>query len=97
MFSGLDHVTKAVQALVSDKPYLDRLHTAATEVRVALVQPEEWPDELLEPARSIRERGRRLDQLSGPELAQFTDDVLDLWEKVGRARRIHDLQEDDID
>jgi hypothetical protein len=57
MFNGLEHVWRAAEILVDhDFKLRERLCSALSEFSVALLQPEQWPPELYEKARSYRKR-----------------------------------------
>jgi hypothetical protein len=57
MFNGLEHVWQAAEILVGrDSKLKERLCDAVSEFSVALLQPEQWPPEMYETARSYRDR-----------------------------------------
>jgi hypothetical protein len=86
MLDGLEHVTRAAYALADDGPLADRLTRAVAGVSLALVQPEEWPAEISEEARKVRERGGSPRELSPSEARALARDILLLWAAVEVAR-----------
>jgi len=86
MLDGLDHVWKAAQILASRDALLkDRLKEAAGEFALALLQPEEWPTQLLTQAHSLREQLKGVDGLEPTTARQVAEELLSLAADVRDA------------
>lgn len=99
MFQGLDHVSKAVQILVSRNATLNqRLYEAACEFSAAMRRPDQWPADLLERARGLQRKltakGRIDKTVNGMDAAaagRIATEIFDLSVAISAAS-IHEMR-----
>ena len=88
MLDGLEHVLKAAEILAaSDSLLRERLKKATGEFTVSLLQPEQWPDDLLPKAKELRDRLKDIDSLNDREAKKLAEDLLSLAIEVQIAYR----------
>lgn len=77
MLDGLDHVLTAAKILATrDTTLKARLKEAAGEFFVSLMQPGEWPKDLLEKAETLRNKLQEIDSMDHAAIRQSVEELL---------------------
>lgn len=87
MLDGLDHVWKAALILVRDGKLEVRLKVAQSEFVVSLMQPDEWPSDLLPKAQELTEKLQHIDNMDANMLLHTAEELLSLAVDVQIAFR----------
>ncbi len=86
MLDGLDHVWKAAQILAGrDAMLKDRLREASAEFFVSLMQPDEWPNDLLGKAQNLSTKLKSIDGMDNRAARQIAEELLALAADVYAA------------
>jgi len=98
VFGGLDHVWKAAQVLAGPGASLEvefhlaipslkvRLKEAASEFHVAMMQPDQWPKDLLDRAKSLDGKLQRIDGMDAAAARQTAEELLSLAADIQAAQ-----------
>ncbi len=100
MFRELDHLSNSVRILVSHNAAIDeRLYEASDEFLAALKEPDQWPTETLQKARSIEYRltakGNAADTINGMDVVvaeEIAEEIFDLFIQTYRLHCLAEMQ-----
>jgi len=88
MYNGLEHVWQAVEILVGlDEPLKARLEKAAAEFSVALIQTDEWPEDLLPNAIALDAKLKNIPPMTVEMARSAAKGLVDLSVEVQIAIR----------